>query len=155
MESQKKFEKTPLFVAKGVLLVISFMAGILGAIFCIWKDNHYGTTSFLLLEMVTALLLQLNVRHMKGQLFEHYNRSRLKFLLIFGCSMFVVSFIFTVFLLVMGIKYETEFNFIYNNSYFAFIPCLVSNFWYILLVYEIRNFMKMYDEMHGAPNNVI
>ncbi|CAL1285919.1 unnamed protein product, partial [Larinioides sclopetarius] len=96
MEREKEIARSPLFVAKGVLLSISFFAGIFGVFFCIWKHNHYGTTSFLFLK----------------------------------------------------------FNFIYNNAYFAFVPCLVSNFWFVVLVYDVWNFMKLREEQNGAPSSI-
>ncbi|CAL1285917.1 unnamed protein product, partial [Larinioides sclopetarius] len=154
MEREKEIARSPLFVAKGVLLSISFFAGIFGVFFCIWKHNHYGTTSFLFLKMVSVLLLQLNVKYMKGKLFLQFTANNLKFLLIFGCAMFLMSLAFSVFLLVMGVKYETEFNFIYNNAYFAFVPCLVSNFWFVVLVYDVWNFMKLREEQNGAPSSI-
>ncbi|CAL1285916.1 unnamed protein product, partial [Larinioides sclopetarius] len=105
-------------------------------------------------EMVSVLLLQLNVKYMKGKLFLQFTANNLKFLLIFGCAMFLMSLAFSVFLLVMGVKYETEFNFIYNNAYFAFVPCLVSNFWFVVLVYDVWNFMKLREEQNGAPSSI-
>ncbi|CAL1285913.1 unnamed protein product [Larinioides sclopetarius] len=39
-----------------------------------------------------------------------------------------------------------------DGSYFAFVPCLVSNLWCGLLIYESKRFIGMFDEQYGGSN---
>ncbi|GBN26806.1 hypothetical protein AVEN_111359-1 [Araneus ventricosus] len=152
MDPGSELARSPSFVCKGFLLTISMFAGFFGFFFSIWKNMHYAVPSFLFLEMTSIILLNVYAHYMKGRLFTKFTPARLKCILVFACIIFVFTLAYAVFLLVFAIRRDEEFTIGNNGSYFAFVPCLISNLWSGLLIYDTRRFIGMFDEQYGGSS---
>ncbi|CAL1285912.1 unnamed protein product [Larinioides sclopetarius] len=152
MESGSGLSRSPALICKGFLLSVSMFVGFFGVFFSIWKDMHYAVPSFIFLETTSIILLNMYAHHMKGNLFTKFSRGRLTFVLVYACIVFAFTLAYAAFLLIRAVREEEEFAIRNDGSYFAFVPCLVSNLWCGLLIYESKRFIGMFDEQYGGSN---